>query len=98
MDKKLLEYDQEQGSSFHQKLVTLEKTSIFGDYSAIDYSLLSQEEESTQALVSAVENQAKKSALSTVSILPMGLFIFFIFLIFYFNRKGGYKPVNIDTH
>lgn len=97
IEKKLQEYDVAQQSNFHEKLVTLEKTSIFGDYRAIDYTSLTKEEPSTKAIVSEVENQAKKSALSTVSILPMGLFVFFISLIIYFNRKGGYKPVDIDT-
>jgi len=91
----LVEYDQTNQTQYHEKLITESKSSIFGDYKAIDYSHVSDLDASTQEVVTQVENQAKKSALSTVSLLPVGLFIFFVLLIIYFNRKGGYKPIEI---
>lgn len=95
IDKQLIAYDKANHTQYHEKLVTETKTSIFGEYQSIDYSTINDQDASTKQVVSEVENQAKKSALSTVSILPVGLFIFFILLIFYFNRKGGYKPIEI---
>lgn len=97
IDKQLLVYDKEHNTHYHQELITEHKSSIFGDYESIDYSTLSTLPSETQRIVSQAEAAAKKDALSTVSLLPSGLFIFFVFLIFYFNRRGGYKPVDISA-
>jgi len=95
IDKKLAEYDHIQQTHYHEKLVTGTRSSIFGDYKTIDYSHLSTLDEASQQVVEQMENKAKKAALSTVSLLPSGLFVFFILLIIYFNKKGGYKPIDI---
>lgn len=95
IDKKLAEYDHIHQTHYHEKLVTGTRSSIFGDYKTIDYSHLSTLDETSQQVVEQMENKAKKAALSTVSLLPSGLFVFFILLIIYFNKKGGYKPIDI---
>lgn len=96
IDKQLIAYDKINHTYYYEKLITDTKSSIFGEYQSIDYSNIGDLDTSAKQVVSEVENQAKKSALSIVSILPVGLFIFFILLMFYFNRKGGYKPIEIS--
>jgi hypothetical protein len=78
--------------------MTLDKKSIFGEYQSIDHVRLAGEDDQVKGVVQQVENEAKKSALSTVSLLPAGLFVFYLILLIYFKRKGGYKPVDISTN
>lgn len=94
IDKQLLAYDKVNHTQYHEQLVTETKSSIFGDYHSIDYSKIPNE--STREVINHVDAEAKKSALSAVSFLPLGLFVFFILLIIYFKKKGGYRPVDIS--
>lgn len=93
IDSKLALYDINNNENYHEKLVTENKNSIFGEYKSIDYSSVAVQDEKVKTVLKNVENDAKKSALSTVSLIPMGLFVFYIALMVYFKRKGGYKPV-----
>lgn len=95
IDSKLTAYDNINGTDYHQELITETKTSIFGTYKSVNYETLHLHSQEAVSALEAVENQAKKSALSYVSYIPAGLFIVFISLIIYFRRKGGYKPVDI---
>lgn len=97
IDKQLAEYDSLNHTNYHSQLVTETKSSIFGSYETIDYSKIPTLDKVAQNVVLQAEGQAKKEALSTVSFLPVGLLIFFIVLIFYFNRRGGYTPIDISS-
>lgn len=96
IDAKLQAYDVQNNTTYHQEYVTEEKRSIFGEYKALDQDKLAQADSETLDVIASVENQAKKSALSTVSILPVFMFLFFIGLIIYFRSKGGYKPIVLE--
>lgn len=98
IDKKLEAYDVTHQTTYHDTYVTEVKRSIFGEYKALDYDRLSAADAETLTVVEEVQNQAKKSALSTVSILPVFMFLFFLALIIYFKMKGGYKPVELEEH
>src|SRR5699024_143952 len=91
IDSKLTAYNNINGTDYHQELITETKTSIFGTYKSVNYETLHLHSQEAVSALEAVENQAKKSALSYVSYIPAGLFIVFISLIIYFRRKGGYK-------
>lgn len=99
-DKKLLEYDQQNNTALHQKYVTEEKRSIFGEYRAVDASKVAQQgNDQEKETVVGVQENAKKEALKKVAWFPVGMFICYILLIFYFKSKGGYKPVSLEgTH
>ncbi|WP_257668389.1 MFS transporter [Parapedobacter tibetensis] len=96
IDSKLHVYDMENSTAYHKNYVTETKRSIFGEYKALDQEKLAVADEETLAVITEVENQSKKSALSTVSILPVFMFLFFVALIIYFRLKGGYKPVVLE--
>jgi MFS family permease len=98
IDQGLRAYDQTNNTHYHEELMTLDKKSIFGEYQSIDHVRLAGEDNQVKEVVQQVENEAKKSALSTVSMLPAGLFVFYLILLIYFKRKGGYKPVDISTN
>jgi len=93
IDGKLKAYDAAHGTAYHRDYVTMVKRSIFGEYRSLDQDRLASADRETRALISGVEDEAKKSALSTVSVLPMLLFVVFIGLMVYFRSKGGYRPV-----
>ncbi len=95
IDAKLQVYDNQHHTAYHDTYVTEVKRSIFGEYKALDYDRLSDADPETLSVVEDVQNQAKKSALSTVSILPVFMFLFFVALIIYFKLRGGYKPVEL---
>lgn len=96
IDNKLNAYDEQNNTALHSTYVTEEKTSIFGDYRAIDMSKLSQAPEAEKETVVTVEEDAKKAALKTVALFPLGMLICYILLMFYFKLRGGYKVVLLD--
>lgn len=96
IDEKLQAYDVEHHTAYRDTYVTEVKRSIFGEYKALDYDRLSTADNETLTVVEEVQNQAKKSALSTVSILPVFMFLFYLGLILYFRSRGGYKPVVLE--
>jgi hypothetical protein len=77
------------------KILT-EKTSIIGEYEAVDPNLRSQLDVDEQQIIGNIEKKASKNALMTVSVFPIIMLIAYIFLIFYFKRKGGYKVVDLQ--
>ena len=77
------------------KILT-EKTSIIGEYKAIDPELRSKLNVDEQQTINKIEKKAGQNALMAVAVLPIIMFIAYIFLIFYFKRKGGYKVVELQ--
>jgi len=95
INDQLLSYDSEHGTDYHHELVTETKSSIFGEYRAINYETLEYKSSEAQLLMDDVENKAKKSALFYVSFIPMGLFVIYLSMVLYFNIRGGYQVVEI---
>lgn len=84
--------------AIHEQVMSL-KTSLLGEYSAVDQDKLAAVESEAQATVSDVQNDSKKIALKEVAILPAIMLICFLALIGYFKRRGGYKPMELgDSH
>lgn len=93
IDEKLAAYDQVNHTSLHSVYVTESRQSIFGDYQALDVEKLSGASEEEQQTVLAVQENAKKEALKTIAIFPVGMLICYALLMMYFRYKGGYKVV-----
>lgn len=92
-DTSLKSYDDANNTALHSTYVTEEKTSIFGDYQAVNLAKLSEAPENEKQSVITIQDEAKKEALKTVALFPIGMFICYLLLILYFKSKGGYKPV-----
>lgn len=93
IDEKLRGYDEVNRTALHSTYITETKQSIFGDYQALDAAkLLSADAEEQQTVVS-VQEEAKKDALKTIAIVPVGMLICYLLLMWYFNYQGGYKVV-----
>ena len=95
-DRNLREYDQQNNAALHSKYVTEEKRSIFGDYRAVDAAKLAEASDQERQTIVSVQEQAKKEALKSVAWFPVGMFIIYVILIFYFKSRGGYKAVILD--
>jgi MFS family permease len=93
IDSKLNQYDIENKTALHGTYVTEQKTSIFGKYQALDLTKLSGATDKEKHAVTAVQENAKKEALKTVALFPIGMLVCYLLLAFYFRAKGGYKVV-----
>ncbi len=84
--------------AMHANIAGEMKTSVFGSYRAIDDAKVKQLSTEDQETVTKVKEAAKKSALKTVAIFPVGMLIAYLLLILYFKSKGGYAPVSLGEH
>lgn len=98
IEKQILDYDKVNQTSIHPKYFTSEKSSILGTYSAMDYSIVAGAPEEERLVISETETLAKKTALKSVALLPLVMFVCFLFLFIFFRMKGGYKPEQLETN
>ncbi len=75
-----------------------QKTSVFGDYNAVDEVKVAALPKEQKTIVDTISNQAKKSALATVAILPCIMLVCYLILIGYFWSKGGYDKQVLTGH
>lgn len=92
-DTNLKQYDATNRTALHRTYVTQEKKSIFGDYQSVNLAKLAEAPESEKLAVIAIQDDAKKDALKTVALFPIGMLICYLLLLLYFKSKGGYKAV-----
>jgi len=97
IDSRLSMYDQKNNTALHSTYATQEKTSLFGDYRALDLAKLSQASEADKNAVVVIQNEAKKGVFTTIALFPVGMMVCYILLILYFRSKGGYKAVLLDS-
>lgn len=97
-DKNILAYDQQNNTALHNKYVTVEKQSLFGDYRAIDTEKASSATEQEAKAITAIQEDSKKDALKKVAWFPVVMFIIYVILILYFRSRGGYKAVSLEKH
>ena len=93
IEKGIKKYDATNNTSLSNNYVTVEKTSVFGDYKAIDQQKISAASANELATITSVQQNAKKEALQNIVIFPVIMFISYMALILYFKRKGGYHAV-----
>jgi len=96
IEKGIKKYDATNSTSLSNNYVTVEKTSVFGDYRAIDQQKISAASADELATITSVQQNAKKEALQNIVIFPVIMFISYMALILYFKRKGGYRAVDLQ--
>ena len=82
--------------ALHARIVGDLKPSVFGAYRPIDDDKLKAASEADQQTVTETKEAAKKNALKTVALFPVGMLIAYLLLLGYFKANGGYKPVTVD--
>ncbi|MES2377868.1 MAG: MFS transporter [Bacteroidota bacterium] len=93
VDQKITGYDAKNNTAIHSTYVTEQKTSLFGDYKALDQTKLATANATEQLTVTTIRDAAKKEALRYIVVFPLIMLVSFILLILYFRSKGGYKAV-----
>ncbi|HZX73957.1 MAG TPA: hypothetical protein VFE57_06040, partial [Cyclobacteriaceae bacterium] len=93
IDSNLTAYDATHRSALHDSYATHQKESLFGIYRAIDAAKLLTGSEEDQTVIHTIQDGAKKDALKTVAIFPVVMLVTYLFLIFYFKSKGGYRAI-----
>lgn len=96
VDQKIAQYDANNNTAIHSTYVTEQKTSLFGEYKALDQDKLSDATPSDQTTVTAIRDGAKKEALRYIVIFPLIMLVSYLLLIFYFRARGGYKVVMLE--
>ena len=97
VDKNILTYDNANNTNIHGTYVTENKTSVFGDYQALDQSKLATASAAGQVqLYQTIRDTAKKTALRYIVIFPIIMLVSYLLLILYFRSKGGYKAVLLN--
>ncbi len=79
---------------YEKTVAVTEAKSFLGliDYKSVDATKATDAESQT---ISDVQNGSKKSVLRTATVLPITMCVAYILLIAYFNRRGGYKVVEL---
>lgn len=93
VDSNILAYDKAHSTALHSTYIAAEKTSIFGNYQALDLDKLSSAGEADQKIVTEIQGVAKKEALKTVAFFPILMMTCWLILMLYYKLKGGYKKV-----
>jgi hypothetical protein len=75
--------------------ISNESTYFLGDYTAVDTEKVDALPEDEAKKIKGSIQSGKQGSLASVAIFPVFMLACYLLLIFYFNRKGGYKPVEI---
>lgn len=97
IERDLIARDLASGSHLHTTYLAQEKQSIFGSYRSLDQGKLAAAPATDRSKVQAVQNEAKKGALSTAAIFPLGMLAAYLALLLYFRARGGYKVQVLGT-
>jgi MFS family permease len=85
-------------SALHAQVMGEKKTSLFGEYQPLDDKKVTAASDPEKAEIKKTQEAAKKNALKTVALFPVGMLLAYLLLIGYFKSRGGYKPVHLDGH
>jgi MFS family permease len=97
VDTKISDYDQANNTSIHSTYVTEKKTSLFGDYQAVNQDRLATASAQDRSTVTNIGETAKKEALRYIVIFPLVMLVAYVLLILYFKSRGGYKVVDLKN-
>jgi MFS family permease len=92
-DKTLLESNPE----LHARIAGAQRTSVFGEYRALDADKIKTLSPEEQKIVQETGEASKKNALSMVAILPCFMLVCYLILILYFKARGGYRAQELAT-
>jgi len=94
-DKEVDKQLQASNSAIHGKVAGVKKTSVFGEYQPLDEKKVEALSKDEKRVIADTQAAAKKSALKTVALFPVIMFVAYLMLLLYFKATGGYKPVEL---
>jgi MFS family permease len=93
VDSRVTAYDAANNTALRGTFLTENKTSLFGNYQALNQEKLENANQEEKAIVADIRDTAKKESLRDIVIFPLIMLVSYILLILYFRSKGGYKAV-----
>jgi Arabinose efflux permease len=96
-DGNIAKYDAENQTSLYSTYLTEEKTSLFGEYQALDFEKFQAAPADDKATIVAIQEESKKVALRDIVVFPIVMLISYLLLMLYFRRRGGYKVKVLET-
>jgi MFS family permease len=94
-DREVDQHLQKNYPAVYAKVAGAERTSVFGNYQALNQSKISELNPEEKQWLQATTATAKKDALKTVAVFPLIMLVGYLILLGYFRRQGGYKPVEL---
>ena len=95
VERDLLDWDRAHASQLHAQYVGEPKTSIFGEYRALDPTKVGSAPAQDKATIDQVTSSAKKGALETVALFPTIMLLCYLGLLTWFRSRGGYRAVEL---
>ncbi|SKB33917.1 Major Facilitator Superfamily protein [Parapedobacter luteus] len=96
-DGNIVLHDAEHHTSLHSTYLTEKKTSLFGEYQALDFEKLEKAPQEDKDAIVAMQESAKKLALRDIVVFPVVMLAAYLLLILYFKQRGGYKIKMLDA-
>lgn len=97
IEQEVIQYDQANSTELHDTYITQEKVGLFGEYLSLDRQKLAAAPQTDREPVQAIQAQSGKDTLGVVAYLPLFTAVVFGLLALYFRRRGGYKPVVLES-
>ncbi len=95
-DGGIAKYDMEHNTTLYNTYLTEEKTSLFGEYQALDFEKFENAPQEDKDTIHGIQEESKKVALRDIVVFPIIMLISYLLLVLYFKRKGGYKAKVLD--
>ncbi|WP_379023452.1 MFS transporter [Parapedobacter deserti] len=96
-DGNIAQYDATHNTSLYDTYLTEERTSLFGEYRALDFGKFSAAPPEDKETIVAIQEESKKVALRDIVVFPVIMLVSYLLLMLYFRRKGGYKVKLLNT-
>ncbi len=93
----IVAHDAAAGTSFTSSYLREKDGSLIGRYKALDMDRIASARAADRAVVDGIRAGAKKDALRDVALLPLIMLVTYGILILIFRRRGGYRPVMLDS-
>lgn len=91
--RNLEDHDRKVGSSLVSEYLSERRQSLLGAYRPLDPVKIKSASQGDSVIIKSAEINGKRSALSSVAILPVFLTVIYLVLAMWFRSRGGYHPV-----
>lgn len=86
----------ERSPAVHEQVTDESRIGLLGAYRPLDPDAVEALPQEESGVVSEVRAESSQIALRYVAILPVIMLLCYLALLFYFRRRGGYKPVDLQ--
>jgi hypothetical protein len=84
------------GADTYQK-VSKQANYFLGDYTAVDEAKVAAQPAEAAAKIQQAIDGSRQGSLRTIALFPAVMLLVYLGLIVWFRRKGGYKPITLNS-